>query len=84
MTYTSDIDNYISKIELIQEANTVDGGEFEELDITIHQLPIGKKIKVQEDDFFIVLKTNQWAIDYRDIDKFAEYLKQQIKLKIIK
>jgi hypothetical protein len=80
MTYNKDVNNYTSTINLIQEANTVDGGEYEELNITIHQLPI--RIKPETSDFFIVLETKQWAIDYNDIDKFAEYLKKQIELKL--
>lgn len=75
--YSKDVDNYKQTIELIQDANTIDGGECETLDIVFHAAPTGKVLTY--DDIFIVLKSEHWSIDYNDIDKFAEYLKSKIK-----
>lgn len=75
MSYAKGVYVWEKTVSLSQDSTTVDGGDLEELGITVHTVP-GRD---PENDKFIVLRTKQWALDLEDVDKFAEYLKSLIK-----
>lgn len=75
MTYSIDINCWVKTFSLSQPANTIDGGPGEELEATVQTVP-GANPK---NDKFIVLKTDQWAIDVDEIDAFADWLKSICK-----
>ena len=73
--YTDGVNCWEVQFKLSQLANTIDGGEIEELSVTVHSVPgaTGQNSK------FVVLNTNQWAIDPDEIDRFATFLKEVCK-----
>jgi hypothetical protein len=73
--YAKGVSCWETRMLLSQDSNTVDGGEGEELEVTVYGVPVGPNTM----DKFVVFKTDQWAIDPQDIDKFCAFLKEICK-----
>jgi hypothetical protein len=76
MTYAKGVECWETNYSLSQAPNTIDGGNNdEELGVTVHTVAAGPG----ETGKFLVLRTEQWAIDPEDIDSFAAWLKETCK-----